>query len=150
MNDVSALYQRRRQHHSNQWMAAIAYWRLPMTLSTRNLVEAGSTRPETRLITISTNPRASSPRRGLDQLPDFRQGPEDFGLSSPASSLAPFIRVKLFGFIKSTSLRFESHQAAYTHRVPESPLAFHRLRCTATYTQSDANVAIQHSRRTRK
>src|SRR5712692_1667626 len=36
-----------------------------MTLSTRYFVEAGSTSPETRLTAISTNPIASSPRRGL-------------------------------------------------------------------------------------
>ena len=35
-----------------------------MMLSTRNFVDAGNTRPDTRLITISTNPIASNPRRG--------------------------------------------------------------------------------------
>src|SRR5271157_4579533 len=35
-----------------------------MTSSIRNFVEAGRTNPETRLITISTKPTASSPRRG--------------------------------------------------------------------------------------
>src|SRR5579863_10448295 len=35
-----------------------------MTSSIRNLVEAGSTNPDRRLITISTKPSASSPRRG--------------------------------------------------------------------------------------
>src|SRR5579864_2823303 len=39
-------------------------WCLLMTSSIRNLVEAGSTNPETRLITINTSPTASSPRRG--------------------------------------------------------------------------------------
>src|SRR5271169_1269319 len=35
-----------------------------MMLSTRNFVEAGSTSPDTRLITISTKPIANNPRRG--------------------------------------------------------------------------------------
>src|SRR5579864_2285732 len=39
-------------------------WCLLMTSSIRNLVEAGSTNPETRLITINTRPTASSPPRG--------------------------------------------------------------------------------------
>src|ERR1700733_2074729 len=38
---------------------------LTRTLSTRNLVDAGSTNPETRLMTISTKPNANSHRRGL-------------------------------------------------------------------------------------
>src|ERR1700733_10177811 len=38
---------------------------LTRTLSTRNLVDAGRTRPETRLMTISTNPNARSHLRGL-------------------------------------------------------------------------------------
>ena len=37
---------------------------LPMTPSMRNLVDAGSTSPHTRLTTISTKPSASRPRRG--------------------------------------------------------------------------------------
>src|SRR5712692_9116239 len=36
-----------------------------MTLSTRYFVEAGRTNPATRLIAMSTNPSASSPRRGF-------------------------------------------------------------------------------------
>src|SRR6185369_778554 len=40
-------------------------WRLLMTSSRKYLAEAGSTRPATRLMAISTNPRASKPRRGL-------------------------------------------------------------------------------------
>ncbi len=39
-------------------------WCLPITLSIRYLDEVGSTRPQTRLITISTKPRASTLRRG--------------------------------------------------------------------------------------
>src|ERR1700720_489931 len=39
--------------------------RLRMTLSTKYLVEAGSTNPATRFTAISTKPTASSPRRGL-------------------------------------------------------------------------------------
>src|SRR4030095_6918211 len=39
-------------------------WCLAMTPSIRNLVEYGSTRPDTRLITMSTKPIASNPRRG--------------------------------------------------------------------------------------
>ena len=35
-----------------------------MTSSTRYLVEAGSTSPETRLMTIKPNPKASRARRG--------------------------------------------------------------------------------------
>src|ERR1041385_2509600 len=38
---------------------------LVMTLSTRYFVEAGSTRPETRLMAISPKPSASRPRRGF-------------------------------------------------------------------------------------
>src|SRR5581483_3669080 len=38
-------------------------WRLPITSSTRYLVEAGSTRPALRLTTIRTKPKASRPRR---------------------------------------------------------------------------------------
>ena len=36
-----------------------------MTLSTKYFVDAGSTRPQTRLMAISTKPSASKPRRGL-------------------------------------------------------------------------------------
>src|SRR5689334_18555789 len=36
-----------------------------MTLSTKYLVEAGSTRPETRLKAINRKPRMSRPRRGF-------------------------------------------------------------------------------------
>src|ERR1700739_2930389 len=36
-----------------------------MTLSTKYLVEAGSTRPETRLTAIKRKPRMSRPRRGF-------------------------------------------------------------------------------------
>src|SRR6266700_6117000 len=39
--------------------------RLPMTLSTKYFVDAGSTNPETRLMAMSTKPNASSPRLGL-------------------------------------------------------------------------------------
>src|SRR5260370_30361248 len=39
--------------------------RLPLTLSTRYLVEAGSTNPDRRLIAISKKPSASSPRLGF-------------------------------------------------------------------------------------
>src|SRR5713101_3979208 len=55
-------------------MSAIIFWAdldsnwicfLPMTLSTRYLVDAGKTNPATRLTAISTNPSASSPRLGF-------------------------------------------------------------------------------------
>src|SRR6202007_128279 len=39
-------------------------WCLLMTSSIRNLVEAGSTNPETRLTTISARPAINNPRRG--------------------------------------------------------------------------------------
>src|SRR5260370_5032455 len=39
--------------------------RLPMTLSTKYFVDAGSTNTETRLMAMSTKPNASSPRLGL-------------------------------------------------------------------------------------
>src|SRR6266436_9572269 len=39
--------------------------RLPMTLSTRYFVEAGSTNPDRRLMAISKKPSASSPRLGF-------------------------------------------------------------------------------------
>src|SRR6266704_2829171 len=39
--------------------------RLPMTLSTKYFVDAGSTNPDTRLMAMSTKPNASSPRLGL-------------------------------------------------------------------------------------
>jgi len=39
--------------------------RLPMTLSTRYFVEAGSTNPDRRLMAISTKPSASNPRLGF-------------------------------------------------------------------------------------
>src|SRR5688572_23790974 len=38
--------------------------RCPITSSIRNLVDAGRTRPQMRLIVMSTSPAASSPRRG--------------------------------------------------------------------------------------
>src|SRR5215469_1667258 len=40
-------------------------WRLVMTLSTRYLVEAGKTRPETRLMAINPKPTRRMPLRGL-------------------------------------------------------------------------------------
>src|SRR5262249_57477392 len=40
-------------------------WRWRTTLSTKYLVEAGSTRPETRLTAIKPKPRISRPRRGF-------------------------------------------------------------------------------------
>src|SRR6266571_5860048 len=39
--------------------------RLPMTLSTKYFVDAGSTNPETRLMAMSTKPSAINPRLGL-------------------------------------------------------------------------------------
>src|SRR5262252_3792467 len=40
-------------------------WRWRITLSTKYLVEAGSTSPETRFTAIKPNPRISKPRRGF-------------------------------------------------------------------------------------
>src|SRR6516162_6582680 len=40
-------------------------WRLVMTLSTRYLVEAGRTKPQTRLTAIKPRPTSSTPLRGL-------------------------------------------------------------------------------------
>ena len=64
---------------------------LTRTPSTRNLVDAGRTRPETRLMTMSTNPNASSHRRGLMRVQisgsTLRRGGLFFLTSSPAQHL---------------------------------------------------------------
>src|ERR1700756_1125426 len=58
-----------------------------MTSSIRNLVDAGRTKPETRLITISTKPTASRPRRGR--------------INSQTSGKIAFRRSILGGFVGS-------------------------------------------------
>jgi hypothetical protein len=63
--------------------------RLTKTLSTRNLVDAGRTRPETRLMTIKTKPNASSHLRGLISVQisgsTLRRGGRFFSTSPPAA-----------------------------------------------------------------
>ena len=59
-----ALDERRGQHGQHQRRQQLRLCCLPMTSSIRNLVEYGSTRPLSRLMTISTKPSASSLRRG--------------------------------------------------------------------------------------
>src|SRR5262245_1822563 len=81
-------------------------WRLPITLSTRNLVEAGSTRPLTRLIAMRPKPRSSMPLRGSRSAQtsgrDFQVSAADFLRLPPALDataaardcvLSPAIRV---------------------------------------------------------
>ncbi len=62
---------------------------LTRTLSTRNLVDAGRTRPQTRLMTISTNPNAKSHLRGLIRVQisgsTLRRGGLFFFTSSPVA-----------------------------------------------------------------
>src|ERR1700728_1987843 len=63
--------------------------RLTRTLSTRNLVDAGRTSPETRLITINTKPNASNHLRGLMSVQisgsTLRRGGRFFSTSPPAA-----------------------------------------------------------------
>src|SRR5882724_10865712 len=66
---------------------------LTRTPSTRNLVDAGRTSPETRLMTINRKPNASSQRRGLTSVQisgsTLRRGGLFFLTSSPPAPARP-------------------------------------------------------------
>ena len=73
-------------------------WRLPMTLSTRNFVEAGSTNPASRLMAIKTRPKSKSTRCGRRNghaSLNRTTSPADFPFTGCLNSVArPWLRTR--------------------------------------------------------
>src|SRR5271166_3982143 len=109
-----------------------------MMLSTRNFVDAGSTNPETRLITIRTKPIANSPRRGRIscQISGSALNTCVFFAGFFCSS---FIDVRLLGF-PDPAIRCETRE--YTFSSDIAPLRIENLQSNADLHSDRCNLRI--------
>src|SRR5215472_13629796 len=98
-------------------------WCFVITLSTRYLVEAGSTNPETRLIPINTKPSASKPRRGFINAQTSGRLFQAFffflslAAASPLAAVASLVSVAI-RFEDNSVSRFRCRRAANHYTGP--------------------------------
>src|SRR5271165_1633643 len=131
-----------------------------MILSTRNFVDAGSTNPETRLITIRMKPTANNPRRGRIscQISGSALKTCVFFAGFFCSS---FIDVRLLGFLdpmircETREHTFKSNVAPFTVENTQSnaDLHFHRCKSANHPTRSEKKLPssrLAHLSRKRK
>ena len=130
----SGLDQRSAQHEAMSG-SSMCSCRLYSTLSTKDFVAAGSTRPQTRLMIISTKPSASSQRRGRMSCHACGHASVSFGFAGELVSPSA-VRVAR----GSGALRLTGNAAAVPHTLHRSAYARARRAAMKERTHSSTKI----------